>query len=377
MQNANQPSQDVLSSRTKWISLVALTVIALVVVLLLAELTIRIRQAAKYGSVTAVEEFYTLDPHSGLRIPRAGFSDGHISINSLGFRGPEIAAEKPAGTVRLAFLGASTTISHEVSGNEFVWPHLATASLSQAFPKARFDYVNGGVSGYTVNSSFKNLEYRIAPLRPDVIIIYHATNDMSGELRELALAQGLIAEGGFQEFSWPGRYSVLWNLVEKNLRVMAAERISLENRDRLVFDPPRLGAEFRANLVKLVHSAQKQAKVVAIATFSTHLRKGQTQEQQQRAMASAIFYMPFMTFEGLLASYERYNQIIGEVARETGALLIEGENDIPGTPAYFTDSVHFNDEGSKAMADRVSRALATNPAFRKILAPDMLKQDDL
>jgi len=79
----------------------------------------------------------------------------------------------------------------------------------------------------------------------------------------------------------------------------------------------------------------------------------------------------------LLASYERYNQIIGEVARETGALLIEGENDIPGTPAYFTDSVHFNDEGSKAMADRVSRALATNPAFRKILAPDMLKQDDL
>jgi lysophospholipase L1-like esterase len=364
MQKANQPSQDVLSSRTKWIFLVSLTIITLLVILLVAELAIRIRQAAKYGSATAVEEFYTLDPKSGLRIPRAGFSDGHISINSLGFRGPEITAEKPGGTVRLAFLGASTTISHEVSGNDFVWPHLATASLSQAFPKAHFDYVNGGVSGYTVNSSLKNLEYRIAPLQPDVIVIYHATNDMSSELRELAATQGLIAEGGFQEFSWPGRYLVLWNLVEKNLRVMIAERAALENRGRLVFDPRTLGAQFRTNLAKLVHSAQKQAKVVAIATFSTHLRKGQTLEQQQRAVASAIFYMPFMTFEGLLASYERYNQIIREVASETGVLLIEGENDIPGTPAYFADSVHFNNDGSRVMANRVSQALVTNLAFR-------------
>ena len=74
------------------------------------------------------------------------------------------------------------------------------------------------------------------PLQPDIIVIYHATNDMSGELRELAVKQGLLAEGEFQEFSWPGRYSLLWNLVEKNLRIMAAQHASQEGRDRLVFD---------------------------------------------------------------------------------------------------------------------------------------------
>jgi len=367
MQDINQPSKDVLSSRTKWIFLVGLIIVSLFVIFLVAELAIQIRHAEKYGLTGTSEEFYTLDPKSDLRIPRAGFSKGNISINNLGFRGPEIAAKKPAGTIRLAFLGASTTICNEVSGNDFVWPHLATISLSKAFPKVRFDYINGGVSGYSVHSSLKNLEYRITPLQPDIIVIYHATNDMSGELRELAVKQGLLAEVGFQEFSWPGRYSLLWNLVEKNLRIMAAQHANQEGRDKLVFDPYKIGAEFRADLVKLVHLTQKRAKVVAIATFSSHLRKGQTLEQQNRAMASAIFYMPFMTPEGLLASYERYNLMIREVAKETGVLLIEGENDIPGTPAYFADSVHFNDDGSKAMADRVSRTLMASPNFRKLL----------
>ncbi len=96
----------------------------------------------------------------------------------------------------------------------------------------------------------------------------------------------------------------------------------------------RLGAEFRADLVKLVHLTQKRAEVVAIATFSSHLRKGQTLEQQKRAMVSAIFYIPFMTSEGLLTSYERYNQIIRDVAKETGVLLIEGERH-SGYPCVF------------------------------------------
>jgi lysophospholipase L1-like esterase len=366
MQNTNQPSKDILSSRTKWLFLVGLIIISLLVTFLVAELAIRIRQAEKYGAAATSEEFYTHDPKSGLLVPRASFSKGNISINSLGFRGPEILAQKPEGTIRIAFLGASTTICSEVSGNEFVWPHLATASLSKSFPKTQFDYINGGVSGYSVDSSFKNLKYRITPLQPDIIIIYHATNDMSGDLRKLAVKQKLLAEEGFQEFSWPGRYSLLWNLVEKNLRIMVAQHAN-EDQDKLTFNPHKIGAEFRTDLIKLVHLAKKSTKIVAIATFSSHLRKGQSLAEQKRAMASAIFYMPFMTPDGLLTSYERYNQIIRDVAEETGVILIEGENDIPGTPAYFVDSVHFNDDGSKRMANRVSRTLGANHIFQEFL----------
>jgi hypothetical protein len=86
------------------------------------------------------------------------------------------------------------------------------------------------------------------------------------------------------------------------------------------------------------------------------------------AAASALYYMPFMTPRGLVDAYERYNQVIREVTRETGALLIDGETDIPGDPQHFTDSVHFTDAGSRAMATRISGALARSPEVRAVFA---------
>lgn len=57
-----------------------------------------------------------------------------------------------------------------------------------------------------------------------------------------------------------------------------------------------------------------------------------------------------------------------EVAAATGALLIEREDDIPGDPAHFADTVHFTDAGSAAMAARVTRALANDPTVRELAA---------
>jgi len=85
------------------------------------------------------------------------------------------------------------------------------------------------------------------------------------------------------------------------------------------------------------------------------------------ASASALFYMPFVTPATIIDTYGRYNQIIREVAHDTGVVLIEGEDDIPGDPAHFADSVHFTDLGSVAMAERISRALISNPDFRQLM----------
>jgi lysophospholipase L1-like esterase len=343
---------------------VAVNVIVILGMLVLAEGAIRIRQTLKYGTAATVEEYYATDPATGLRVPVANLSKGHISINSLGFRGPEIAMPKPPGTVRIAFLGASTTWCGEVSSNDHVWPSLVTNSLARAFPAVRFDHINAGVPGYTMRSILKNLELRVAQLQPDVIVIYEAANNLSGEMRELAAQNGLIAEARMQEMTWPSRYSLLWHLVEKNLRVISAERATTDPARRLEAKPETLGVEYRRELTAVVREAQKTSKLVAVATFTIQPRPDQTAEQQSRAALSAFFYMPFITPRMLIAGYDRYNQIGREVASETGALLIEGESEIPGDPAHFTDTVHFTDAGSKAMAGRVSRALSASPAFR-------------
>ena len=105
----------------------------------------------------------------------------------------------------------------------------------------------------------------------------------------------------------------------------------------------------------------------ALATFSTQLRSEQSEEDKRRASASAMYYMPFMTPDGLIASYRRYNQVIREVAAATGAVLIDGEDTIPGDSRHFTDTVHFTDAGSDRMAVRVRDALSGDDAVRSVL----------
>jgi lysophospholipase L1-like esterase len=357
-----------LSARGKRLAAALLTLVALLAMLVAAEIAVRVRQQLKYGSASVVEEYFTYDPKTDLRVPVANLERGRISINSLGFRGPEIPIRKPAGTIRLAFLGASTTWCGEVSGNEAVWAHLVAGSLGKTFPSVQFDYVNAGVPGYTLGSLLKSMELRVAALQPDVVVIYEASNNLTGELRAQAAAQGLVQTAEFQQFSWPSRYSLLWSLVEKNLRVLRSERAARADSRRLVVDPAGLGAEYRKELTQVVRAAQRHASVVAVATFSIHPRGDQTLEQQMRASSSAFVYMPFVTPQVVIESFARYNQIAREVARETGALLIEGENDIAGDPLHFTDTVHFTDLGSRAMAQRIAGSLAASPELQALSA---------
>jgi lysophospholipase L1-like esterase len=353
--------------RPSWQRVVAFNAILILGVWVLAEGAVRVRQTFKYGTPATVEDYYTDDPLTGLRVPIANLSKGHISVNSRGFRGPEIAMPKPPGTVRIAFLGASTTWCAEVSGNDSTWPHLVTTSLARALPAVRFDYVNAGVPGFAMHSIRKNLELRVAPLEPDVIVIYEASNDLSREMRELAARAGLIDEARMHELTWPSRYSLLWRLAEKNLRVMAAQRATSDPTRRLSARPASLGAEYRRDLTEVMREAQRTAKLVALATVSTQLRHEQTPEQQAQAMSSASFYMPFVTAPLLLDAFERYNDIGRQVAAEAGVVLIDGADEIPGDPAHFTDTVHFTDAGSRAMADRLTRALRGNPAFQAVV----------
>lgn len=350
-----------LSDRAKTSLSVAIVAVLLAMLVGTAEIAVRVRQAIKYGYAGSLDQVYEVDSRTGLRVPKARARFGPIKINSLGFRGPEIVEPKPVGTIRIAFLGASTTFCAEASSNDAVWPHLVVESLRKRFTDTRFDYVNGGVPGYTVASSTRNLELRVSPLRPDLIVIYHATNDLSGELRGIAARQSGAASIAPPESSWLSRRSLLWNLMTKNLRLMLARSAAeSESRVSATVDPEALGTEFRKDLTTLVRAGKAIGARVALVTFSTQLRAGQDAAARRTAMQSAVLYMPGFDFDQLLAAYRRYNAIIREVASGEDVLLIDGEDAIPGDPKHFADSVHFTDAGNTAQAARVTEALASS-----------------
>lgn len=359
------------SGRRMWLAMAVVTLAGCLVIALLAETGVRVRHWLKHGEMRGVEDTFMLDPETGLRTPIPNSRIGRIEINALGFRGPEIAMPKPPGTLRIAFLGGSTTYCAEVSGLEQSWPHLVWQAAQARWPEARIDYVNAGVPGYTIGSLRRSLKKRVKPLQPDVIVIYEGTNDLSSNSFELARAAGLVDTRTEESLSWPSQYSLLWYLVEKNLMVWRRQVESQESAGKLEVDPAVLAAPFRTELEALVRESQAVAPMVVLVTFSQRLRPGQSETERRAAAITSSYYMPYMTSERTLAGFEAYNAVIREVAATYGALLVEGEETIPSDAAHFTDSVHFTDLGSQAQAARVSQALLASDRFATLVSPLM------
>lgn len=344
-----------------------IAVVGVILVAILAEGAVRVRHWIKYGGLWGIEDTYVVDEKTGLRIPRPGAEIGPIKINSLGFRGPEIDVPKPKSTIRIAFLGGSTTYCANVSSNEMTWPHLVWQELQRRWPSVKFDFVNGGVPGYGATNSEQNLKERIASLEPDIIVVYHASNDLSANSFELAKKVGRVQRRTEQTLSWPSKYSLLWYLIEKNLFILARQNEAKQSQQKLRANLIELVSPFKRDMKSLVGSSLQVADVVVVVTFSVQLRREQTLEQQAEAAVTSLYYMPYMSLEGLLDGFASYNDAIRNVAAETGAILIGDENSIPGDSVNFVDSVHFTDIGSAHMAERVSSALTDAPEFQRLI----------
>jgi GDSL-like lipase/acylhydrolase family protein len=344
----------------RWILVGASLVLALLVV----EGLVRLRQWQRYGTTNSSYYDFAEDPATGLRIPEPGSVAGPIAVNSRGFRGPELEQPKPPGRIRVAFLGGSTTFCAEASSFEAGWPSLVVAGMRADAPDLDFDLVNASAGGFTLEQLLVNLEHRVAPLQPDVIVVYEATNDLVVDTRRLAIAAGLYeAEEG--EDSALGEYWLTWFLLEKNVRQALRARRA---REPLAFEPAELSRGFEQRLTRLVQAAQARSSVVVLPTFAIQLRAEQAPEAQRRAAASALFYMPFLTPAGLLAGYGEYNRVIRAVAAGTGVVLVEGEQEIPGDAEHFADSVHFRDPGNALQARRVLAGLLGSSAYQALLA---------
>ena len=338
--------------------------IAVVIALLLVEGAMRLRQWLRYGSTRPAIAQLTLDSKTGLMIPLA---TEKVRLDSHGFRSPEVPMPKPAGTIRLAFTGASTTFCNEVSGNEATWAYLVVDSLRARYPGARFDFINASVAGYDLRMSRKNLALRVAPMQPDLILYYEATNDLSKDSRELAARAGLFKERA-EDPSALAKLSVTWYLIEKNWVLRQRVRQGMSTSGKLIYNADSLAHGFEARLADYLRAAQAIAPLAAVATFSHKVRRDQPPEVQMMASNTSLYYAPYMSVAGLLDGFDAYNRAIHEAASETGALLIEGEDTIPGDDEHFRDSVHFSDVGSRAMANRVAAGLIASPEFNRLVA---------
>ncbi len=115
-------------------------------------------------------------------VPGARSRDGRFSINTQGFRGPEISPAKPSGVFRIACLGDEVTFGDSATTDSRTWPacmeralraHMAAASSQPA----GIEVINAGVPGYTSLESLIHFETWLLDYDLDAAIFHHGFND--------------------------------------------------------------------------------------------------------------------------------------------------------------------------------------------------------
>ena len=211
-----------LSPLSKGAILTVVVVILSMIILLLAEIGVRTRMHIKYGSFWGFE-VRRYDSETGMLLPRPNVKRGPIKINSHGFRSPELQPKQQTGSLRLAFLGGSTTFSAEVSGNEFTWPAIVTRRLQDTYANTVFDYISGAVVAYNTSDSIKNWNKRVSQHDVDVLFIYHGINDIVLDAYHSAVKEGVLPKDKITGSNIPNdifHKSLLADLVRKNLFIL-------------------------------------------------------------------------------------------------------------------------------------------------------------
>jgi hypothetical protein len=131
---------------------------------------------------------------------------GWFVTNRFGWRGPDLALNKDGRTIRIAFVGASTTVGAyylPFSYPEFVG-HWLDLWIRAHHPDDRVEVINAARTGIDVDSIAAIVRQEVAPLEPDLVVYYEGANSIA--LRDtLKIPQRWLRERPRLTFRPPSR----------------------------------------------------------------------------------------------------------------------------------------------------------------------------
>ena len=311
-------------------------------------------------------DLFILEKSTGLRRMRPGAKFACVEANSYGYRSPEIPLEKPAGLVRLAFLGDSLAFGSWSGGNETTWPHHVLETLRAARRGPSYDYINAALPGNGIGEVTIHFRESISKFRPDVVFL---SPGMSGSAADMARVK--IGYSGVHYV--PSRFArasgrLAW--IEKNVVIVMRQLRALSDRGKLKFEPHELrelSREFEARLRDMVAMCQKSGAFVVLPTRESRMQRSHARLAQIWSAGSRLFYQPYMSISALLDAKDEFNRVYREVAASTGALLVDLVGTLPPTKTYFEDSSHCTPVANRMIGERVARALWEDPRFQELL----------
>jgi len=320
---------------------------------------------------------------------RANFRYQKWRMNNLGFRGPDIAPTPAPGVRRIAVIGASETFGlFESPGAEY--PARMQVILDSIAP-GRYEVINVALPGLTLASMVPYLQRAVVQTSASIVVIYPTPSfylgpqplpveyippryqppallHFAGWTLERAALSSRLAGKGREVMKQLIPPILVTKVRESRLAARRAEHDSSWVWRTVPAD--RMDA-FRSSLNRLVASAKKEGLQPLLVTHANRF-SGAMQDtvgpDRRHIVNPMSLYYPQATPSILIRTDSVANAIMCEVGAAQGVPVVEAERQIPASPAYFADFVHFTDVGADKMAHLVVRGILSHAASPPPLA---------
>lgn len=343
----------------------------------------------KYASLKQIQSKrnkikYT--PHPYLRYyPAPNYKSGKNKHNSLGYRGDEIEVPKPEGQFRIVCLGGSTTYTTDIDDYRMSWPYLLEKKLKEEGYR-NVKVINAGVGGWSSWESLINFEFRVLDLKPDMIIIYHAINDIHARF-----VWPPEAYKGDNTGQYPTSYYIVMpGILEYStlLRILMVKAGIIDSHSALerfgrphdesentyymrLFKEQKISKTYPDGIFKEV-SAMQMLKTNKPIFFQRNISNIVTLAKDRGIKTvltsftySPLFDDPMVSSEEYIYAYNEMNMVLKDIASEMKAHFFDLEKIFPDDKSYFFDGRHVTEKGSMLKAELFGKYLIENKLLPK------------
>lgn len=294
-----------------------------------------------------------------------------VSVNSLGFRGPELQQPKPKNGYRIWCIGGSTTFDIYAPSDDKTWCAQLGEILQEKYPDRIFESINAGVPGEILRGSMDDVEAFARNVQPDMVILYHGPNDLQkimSEQRMFKNRQGnhhnlrhseksMGPNGGALSIASILQYDValfrvLGRWLQNSQFIRSQNTLpdgGLSNQDLITLQ----------NELSYAVDVTKKVGAVPIAVSHALRADPNAKGEEARVQTGEATLLLQLSPESTIRTYGIYNQTLRNIAKQKGILFSDVRAVVPPDTKYWGDATHFLEPGSRLTAQTIAKTIIT------------------
>jgi hypothetical protein len=364
------------------------------------------------------DDVFVFDPVDGSPYPRFRFLRGAnypsgLRTNAFGWRGPNVALNKHPGSIRIAFVGASTTVGphYEPYSYPELIQFLFNRWMAARHPQLRVEVINAGREGAGSQNFPEIVRQEVLPVDPDLIVYYEGSNQF-WPIDFIPTALPPRSRSSAPEPPAITRYSALARRIDVLLRRVAPgaepakptvrpqwpSDLDEQNPDLAYPALPVHLTQILQDLDRIDRNVDAEGVGFALVSFEWMVHPGMMLDPVRD---KGLFdYLNILFWPFSYAHMRRYadfqNRVFREYAASRGLEFVDLAAEYPQDPRLFTDAIHMTGAGIHVQAwivfnhlvpiierrlaagewPRTPRAArSTHPAFsaRRLVSTDVIR----